>query len=144
MSATRVTATVHCTPRRAWRASTTGGHTPGLHGLLQCLLETLEAFAVCTHGTDICLQDDVLRRGGTDDLREPSEGGRAPIGPAGGAETVSAQQGCETQRGLLQIADGVFAGAGEIAQSFLFDLRDLHGGAIASLWTSIPMKSVRD
>ena len=37
-------------------------------------------------------QDDVLRRGGTEDCREPPEVGRAPCGPAPVTESVSAHR----------------------------------------------------
>jgi hypothetical protein len=65
-----------------------GGHTPGGDLLVACLVETLEAFVVCAHGSDLFLENDVLSRCGTDDFREPSEVGRAPMSPAHGADIV--------------------------------------------------------
>lgn len=50
--------------------------------ILELLLEALEPFSRLIDGTDVCLQDNVLRRCGADNFREPSEVGRAPIGPA--------------------------------------------------------------
>jgi hypothetical protein len=60
-----------------------------LHGLLEFLLETLEACGVLVDGSDICLKDDVLRWCGAAHFREPLEMDRAPIGPAGFADIVS-------------------------------------------------------
>ena len=46
------------------------------------LVETLAACGVCGHHPDLFLEHDVLRRGRTDDVREPPEMGGVPIGPA--------------------------------------------------------------
>jgi hypothetical protein len=74
---------------------------PGVAVLLPCLLETLKAFGVIVHRSDICLQDDVLCRCGADDLREPAQVGRVPSGPAHGTDSLPEQQGVETERGIL-------------------------------------------
>ena len=50
--------------------------------VLEFLFETLQSFGSAPERPDIFLKDDLLRRGGTDDFREPPEVGRAPIGPA--------------------------------------------------------------
>jgi hypothetical protein len=62
---------------------------PRLHVSWPCLFKTLEAFGVFGHGTDICLQDAVLRRGRADHCREPPERGGAPGGPSRVADIVS-------------------------------------------------------
>ena len=79
------------------------------------------------HRTDICLEHDVLRRGRADDLREPPEMGRAPIGPAGVADILAEQEGFETKLGVFAIADGIFTGSGELANRFIVHFGDIHG-----------------
>ena len=99
--------------------------TPGFDVLVEFLFETLEAFGVFVHRSDIFLKDDLLRRGGTDHLREPSQVGRAPIGPAHVTDILSEQKGFETELGVFEIADGIFTCPGEIANGFIFDLGDI-------------------
>jgi hypothetical protein len=48
---------------------------PGLHLLVEFVFETLQALSVLVHGPDIFLEDDLLRRGRTDHLREPAQAG---------------------------------------------------------------------
>jgi hypothetical protein len=59
-----VTATVHCTPRKAWRASTTGCKRHVVTCRAAFLVQTPEALGVLRDGPDLFLQDDLLRRGG--------------------------------------------------------------------------------
>jgi hypothetical protein len=77
------------------------------------------------HRTDVFLKDDVLRRGGTDDLREPPQVGRAPSGPACVTNIGSEHKGCETQLGVFKIAERIFTGPREVANRFIVDLGDL-------------------
>ena len=98
--------------------------------LLACLFQTLESFALCVHGADLFVQDDVLSRCGTDYRREPPQVGRAPIGPAHVTESVSKHEGVETERGVLESAEGSLTCSGEIAQGFLCTLGDRDRGAI--------------
>ena len=107
-----------------------GGQTPGFDVIVQFLLQTLEAVAVFADGSDIFLQDDVLRGRGTDDCREPSQVGRAPMGPARVPAIGSEQKGFETELGVFAIAEGVFTGTGEIAHGFIFDLGDRDHGEV--------------
>jgi hypothetical protein len=58
------------------------GQTPGLALLWEGLRQPLESFGVGTHGPDIFLKDELLRRGGPDAGGEPPPGGRVPSGPA--------------------------------------------------------------
>jgi hypothetical protein len=106
------------------------GYTPRFHVILQCLFETLEAFALFLDGTDIFLHDDVLRRGGTHHLRAPAPVGRAPIGPAGVTEIVPEPKGFAAQRGVLEITAGIFTRPGEITHRCIFPCGDLHGREI--------------
>jgi hypothetical protein len=104
--------------------------TPGLHVLVEFLVETLEAFDVFGHRTDIFLEHDLLRRGRTDALREPPEMGEAPVGPAGVADIVSEQEGFEAKLGVLAIAEGIFTGSGEIANRCIVHCGDIDEGEI--------------
>ena len=98
--------------------------------ILQFLFETLESFGLLMNRTDIFLKDDLLRRCGTDHLREPAEMGRAPIGPAHLPDILSQQKGFETELGVFEIAEGIFTRPGEIANGFILDLGDLDRGEI--------------
>lgn len=99
--------------------------------LLEFLLQSLEAVAVFIDGADLCLQNDVLRRGRTNDLREPSAVSRAPIGPATVTDIVSEPKGCETKLGSFAIADGIFTRPRKVANGFIVDRGDIHRGESA-------------
>jgi hypothetical protein len=105
--------------------------TPRVHVLVQCLVETLEAFGVFGHRADVFLQDDWLSRCGTHPLREPPERGRAPVSPAGVAAIGSAQEGFEATLGVLAIAEGLFARPREITHGLLCHLGARDRGEIA-------------
>lgn len=49
---------------------------PGVHLCVERLVETLQTFGGLVQRPAICLEDDVLGRGGTDDVREPAQVGR--------------------------------------------------------------------
>src|SRR5215468_11961324 len=101
-SATMVTATVNWTPRKAWRASTTGAKRQ----LCTCSWSSSSRRprrSVCCDGLDVFLKDDLLRGGRTDHLAEPAEMGWAPVGSPGIADIVSQQEGFEPQLGRFQV-----------------------------------------
>ena len=104
---------------------------PGVHWRGQCVFQTLEAFGVFGHRLDIFLKDHVLRGGGTDYFTEPTQGGRAPMGSPGRADSVPQQAGFETPRGRLQIPEGVFPRPAEVAHGCIVDGGDRDGGEIA-------------
>ena len=99
-----------------------GVQTPRFHLFLEFLFQTLETLGVLTDSPDIFLKDDLVRRGLTDDFREPSEMGRTPIGPASVPDIVSQQEGFEPEFGGLEIAEGIFARPREVPNGFIFDL----------------------
>jgi hypothetical protein len=107
-----------------------GGQTPGVDLLVECVLQTWEAFAVFIDGADVFWKDAGLRRWGTNALREPPQVGRAPIGPAGVTAIVSEQKGFEATLGVLAIAEGICTGPREIPNGGIFPLRDLHDGEV--------------
>src|SRR5262249_50470522 len=89
-----------------------------------------QAFRVFGHGADIFLQDDVVRRGWANHLREPPERGRVPGGPARVPYVVPEPKGFEMALGIFESAAGIFAGPGEIAHSFIFHRGDIDRGEI--------------
>jgi hypothetical protein len=101
-----------------------GVKAPGFALCLAFLVEPLEAVSVFSNGADICLKDAVLRRGRTDDLREPSEMCRVPGGLTSVADIMAQYEGCESQLGILQSAEGIFACPREIAHGCIVDLGD--------------------
>ena len=77
------------------------------------------------HRSDVFLKNDLLRGRGTDDFREPPQVGRAPIGPARGADIVAEHKGFETEFGVFAITDGIFTRPGESAHGFILALGDI-------------------
>jgi hypothetical protein len=94
--------------------------------LSEGLFQTPAALGVRMDGTDVGLQDDVLSRGGTDDFREPTEVGWAPMCPACRADILSEQEGFATELGVFESADRLFACPREITDSFIFPFGDRH------------------
>jgi hypothetical protein len=105
--------------------------TPGFDMIVQFLFETLETFAVFIDCAAIFLEDDLLHRHGTDDLREPPQVGRAPSGSAGVTDIVSEQKGFEAKLGVFQITEGIFPRTGEITNGFILDFGDIDRGEIS-------------
>jgi hypothetical protein len=93
--------------------------TLGVPVLVELLGEPLAACSVCGDRTALCLEDDGRGRRRADDLGEPPEMGRAPMGPADGAANGAAQAGVEAPLGVLALAVGSCTGAGERAQRCL-------------------------
>ena len=79
---------------------------------------------------DVFLEDDLLRRGGTDDLAEPAEVGRAPGGPARIADIVPQEKGFEPELRGLEIADGIFTRPAQVTNGFIFDLGHIDRGEV--------------
>ena len=131
ISATMVTATVNCTPRRGLEGVHHGMQAPRGDLLAEFLVQTPEALGVLRDGPDIFLKDDLLRRGGTDDFREPPEVGRTPVGPARIADILAEQEGFETELGIFEIADRIFARPREIPDGFIVHFGDIDRGEIA-------------
>src|SRR5919109_1911549 len=119
------------------------GQPPGFDLFLACLCEPLEAFGVFGDRPDICLENDWLRRGGTDDLGEPAAMGRAPRGPARITGVVSAPAGFAAARGVFAIAEGLFTRPAEVAHRFVCHRGDIDRGKItrarqAGQWHGVP------
>jgi hypothetical protein len=119
-----------------------GVEAPGVDLLLECLFQAVKTLGVFDDGTDVCLKDNVLSRCRTDDLREPSEMGWVPGGPARVADIVSEQEGVETTLGGLKIADGIFTRPGEIPHGFVFLLGNRDQGEITGAPQAGPLHRV--
>jgi hypothetical protein len=105
------------------------GQAPRCHVLLPCLLETLESCGGLIDGPAICVKDDGLRRGRADHCREPPERGRAPMGPARGADSVSEQEGFAPELGVLESTEGLCSCSGEIPAGGICHCGDSDRGA---------------
>ena len=95
------------------------------------LVQTPEALGVLRDGPDLFLKNDLLRRGGADDCREPPEVSRTPVGPARRADSLAEHEGLETERGILKVADRLFARPGAIPDRFIGHCGDIHGGQVS-------------
>jgi hypothetical protein len=125
-----VTVTVYCPPQ-SLQGLNRRGQASRFDVIVECLFQTLEACGMFGDGTDICLQDDGLRRGRADHCREPSERGRAPIGPAHGADSGSEQERFEAKLGVCEIAAGLCTIPAEVTHGCVFHLGDRDRGEIA-------------
>jgi hypothetical protein len=92
--------------------------------LVACLFQTLEPVRVFGARPDICLEDDVLGGGGTDDLAQPAPVRRAPGGPTGRADIMPQQQGFEAERGRLESVERLFPRTAQGTHSFVVDRWD--------------------
>jgi len=102
-----------------------------LHVLVEFVLEPLEAFGMLLHCSDVFLKNNLWRGRGTDHFREPPQVGRAPIGPAGGADIVAQHKGFKPEFGVFAITDGIFTRPGEVAHGFILALGDIDHSEIA-------------
>src|SRR6266498_4782996 len=129
-SATVMMATVNCTPRRACKASTTGY----IRHVLACSRSaaskrpsnSVRSVTVRTYSWNtICWAG-----GGEDEPGQPPSMLIAPVGAPGIADVVAQQQRLETEAGVVEIPEGVFAGPREIADRLVGDLGHVDGGEI--------------
>jgi hypothetical protein len=100
---------------------------PGVHLLVERECETPQPCRLGRHGLDVFLKDDLLRQCGTHHLAAPSQVGGTPVGPPGRADIVPQSAGLETQRGRLQIPEGIFPCPTQVAARFIRDGRDRDG-----------------
>ena len=130
MAATVVTAPVTCPPRRAWRGVAHRLEPPGLHLLVAVRVRDAGG-VLCARGLpDLCLEDKLLSRGGQTTAERHRRGAGLPMGPPGGAEGICLRKNALRQHwGGLEIADGLFTGAGEITHGVLCAPGDLHRGS---------------
>jgi hypothetical protein len=89
--------------------------------LVEGLLKALEAFGVLGDRPDGFLENNRLRGGGTDHSGEPPQMGRAPGGLGRLPDILLQQEGFETKLGGLEVPQGIFTGAGALANRFVLD-----------------------
>jgi hypothetical protein len=99
--------------------------------LVKCLLQALQAFGLLMDRAHLCLEDDLLRGGGTDHFGAPAQMGWAPGSPACIATSVSEPEGLEPKLGGLESADGIFTRAGEVTDGLVFHVGHRDGGEVA-------------
>ena len=129
-AAPRVTAPVHGTPRRASRASTTGGSRqeltcsgrscPGA-GAVRCAHGRRAPYAWKPMGCAGVAQPHV---------GEPPPMGRAPGRATRLADIVAEPKGVETTRGGLESGDGIFPSPAEVTTGCVFPRRHIDGGEV--------------
>jgi hypothetical protein len=80
---------------------------------------------------DVFLKDHLLRGGGTDDVAEPPEVGRAPGSLARIADVVPQQEGFQPKFRRLEVCDGIFTSPTQITDGFIFHGGDVDGSEIS-------------
>jgi hypothetical protein len=103
---------------------------PGVDLLVACELQTAQTCRLGGDGLDVCLPDDLRRRGGTHHRAEPAQVGRAPVGPPCIADIVPQQERFQTQLSRLQIPEGIFPRPTQVADRFILDGRDIDGSEV--------------
>ena len=88
---------------------------------MECLFQALEPVSVCGDRPDICLADDWLGGGGTDDLAQPAPVRRTPRGSAGIAAIMPQQKGFEAELGRLEIVARLFPRTAQVTNRFVLD-----------------------
>ena len=101
--------------------------TPRSPVRLACWCKTLEACGLLGDRPDIVLEDAWLGRSRTDHCTAPPEMGRAPGGPAHGAEIVSKLEGVEPTLGGLESAAGLFTRSAQVATGVIVNRGDGDG-----------------
>jgi hypothetical protein len=101
------------------------GEPSGLDLVVQFLLQALKTGGVFGDRVHICLKDDLLGRGGTDDLAAPSEVSWPPSGLARRAAIVPQEKRFEPKLGGLEITDGLFTRSAQVPHRFILHRRDV-------------------
>jgi len=95
---------------------------------VECLFQALEPFGLFVHSPDIVVKDDVRRRRWTHAFGEPPSVRWSPIGLAARADVMAEEKGFATDRGVREIAEGLFPGTREVAEGLSFHLGHIDGG----------------
>jgi hypothetical protein len=115
--------TLHAT--EGWQRVNDRAEPPGGDLLVEFLGEALESVSVFGDRADIFLEDDLLGGGGTDDLAQPAQVGRAPSGPTGIPEIMPQQKGFEAELGRLKIVERLCPRTAQVTNSFVLDRWDI-------------------
>jgi len=97
---------------------------PGFGLFVACWFQPMEPFGGVGHRPHVCLNDDVLRGGGTHDLAEPAQVRGVPGGAAGLPEIMPEQEGFEATLGRLQIVERIFPRPAQVTHGFVCDRGD--------------------
>jgi hypothetical protein len=100
--------------------------TPGVHGLVEDVVETRQACGGLVHRPDLGLEDEGRRRGGTDHCRAPAPVGGAPRGAPRVATLGSEEERVEPARGGLESTAGIVTRPGEGVHGVSVDRGHLH------------------
>ena len=106
------------------------GEPPGLDLGGQVLLQALKTGRVVGERVPVVLKDDLLGRGGTDDLAEPSEGSRAPGGWACRAAILAQKKRFEPKLGRLESTEGLVTRSAQVPNRFIRYRRDVNRGQV--------------
>jgi hypothetical protein len=110
--------------------------------LVECLCQTLEPFGVCGDRPDICVEDDVLGGGGTDDRAQPAQVRRAPGGPSGIPASMPQPKGCEAARGRRESVERLFPRAAQVTHSCVVDRWDRDRCAVPCAHQARPLDGI--
>src|SRR5262245_18029979 len=104
-----------------------GTEAPGRHAGLEFLCEPSKTFALCGYSADVCLENDVLRGGGPDDLTAPAQGSWAPGRLPRRTDIMAQQKGFEPMLGRLELAQGICPSPAQVTEGFVSHLGDRDG-----------------
>jgi hypothetical protein len=93
--------------------------------------EAPHSFHELGDGAEVFLENDLLGRGGTDDLGEVAKVGLIPVGLSGVVKAEAQEEGLEAELGGLEVLEGILASAGQVADGFILHGGDIDGGEIA-------------
>jgi hypothetical protein len=105
--------------------------SPVLNLLPKLHFQSLQPFQVLLDCPEVFLKDDLLGCSGTNNLGEPPEMRRVPSRSPCVPDIVTQEEGLEARFGSLQISHRVVAGSRQIADGFIFDLRDVDAGEVS-------------
>ena len=129
MSATMVTATVPCPPRKAWRASTTGC-TRHVVTCSRRAWSRRPRRSVCSVMVRTYAEKRLLRRGGADDCREPPEVRGPQV--ARPAERISWRSTKALRRNVASLGSLMVSSRARVrSRSLHRPLWGLHGGQVS-------------
>jgi hypothetical protein len=92
--------------------------------------------------SDVFLEHDLLRRGGTDDLAEPPEVGRPPGGSACVTDILPQEKGVEPKLRGPEIADGIVTPPAQVPKGFIVHRGNGDRGEVARAHQSSPFDGI--
>jgi hypothetical protein len=101
-----------------------------LHLLVACECKPPQPVRLGSDGLDVCLTDNLRRRGRTEHCAEPAQVGRAPVGLSRLADIVPQYEGFAPQLGRLQIPEHIFPRPAQVAERFSVDGGDRDQGEV--------------